>query len=72
MTYEELFDAYRQVVSQRNRLASVGDDLWNELENCREHWRGFDHANLIEEYVTRWEALRGIGTEPPSEEWAEC
>ncbi len=38
MTTEELFDAYRQVVSERDQLRRVGDDLWNELENCREFW----------------------------------
>ncbi len=31
MTNEELFDAYRQVVSERDQLRQVGDDLWNDL-----------------------------------------
>lgn len=69
--HEELFDAFRQVVSQRMLLASAGDDLWNELKNCRSHWQDFPGAPLIEEYIERWEHLRGIGGEPPMDDFTE-
>lgn len=60
MTYEELFDAYRQVVTQRDQLAAAGDDLWNAVLSGEEGVA-----------VKNWQELRGIGSEPPSEEWAE-
>lgn len=41
------------------QVISAGDDLWNELENCRSLWEGFDTAPLIEEYIARWEELAG-------------
>lgn len=69
MTYEDLYDSYRQVVSQRDQLAAAGDMLWGELARL-----GRDHAGdeVVAAVRCRWEALRGIGNEPPLEEWSAC
>ncbi len=62
MTEEELFDAYRQVVSERDQLRMVGDAMWGA------YW---DDEGI--EARDRWAALRGINTEPPVEQWInEC
>ncbi len=69
MTDEGLFDAYRQVVSERDQLRAAGDNLWNELGNLRARWEMFNDADIIEWHVNRWEVLRGIHAEPPIEEF---
>jgi hypothetical protein len=69
MTYEELFDAYRQVVSQRDQLANAGDLLWGELARLGAARMGDEVVVAVR---SRWEALRGIGNEPPLEDWSEC
>jgi hypothetical protein len=72
VTYEELFDAYRQVVSQRDQLAAVGDQLWSRFTMALPYipQRVFDEDDL--DAIERWKVLRGIGNEPPLEDWAEC
>lgn len=64
MTHEELFDAYRQVVSQRDQLAAAGDLLWSDLGDDKRP-RAVLHSNL-------WAAVRKMDAEPPVEDWAEC
>ncbi len=60
MTNEELFDAYRQVVSERDQLRIAGDMMWDALA-----WWELDADDIC----APWKALRGIGAEPPVEEF---
>lgn len=62
MTEEQLFDAYRQVVSERDQLRKVGDAMWGALTGTYD----------VDAACATWEILRGIGAEPPVEEFREC
>lgn len=62
MTYEELFDAYRQAMSEREMLVAAGDLMWHRLRD--------DPRERVS--TLNWEVLRGIGGTPPVEDWAEC
>lgn len=45
-------------------LMAFAGDLWNALENCREFWSQRPDAGLIEEHISRFEKVAGIGGNP--------
>ncbi len=65
MTNEELFDAYRQVVSERDQLRIAGDRLWGAVKT----WGFYKAGKYADDVCSPWEALRSIGAEPPIEEF---
>jgi hypothetical protein len=50
------------IASLRKQLAmsSVAGDMWNELENLREHWEGTERAVFVQEWIDRYEELAGL------------
>ncbi len=48
-------DQWKERALKAERIAAVAGDLWNEIENLREHWENTPRATFIQEYIDRYE-----------------
>lgn len=53
-------------------FSSVAGDMWNELENLREHWEGTERAGFIQAHIDRYEELAGLTKPEPPAVKPEC